>query len=220
MEAITPYPSWSVKVSKRKRGEMINDHSRWHQTSSSKWSGEWTGQQKRPRSLPTTSQLISCSQEKSDLKMKIIQEDAGPLLNKRSTTKERKRRKITPYIPHPSWSAKKWNSVQLRRTLQWSNKGTHIYLQTLWLFHFPTDQDHSGAKNIWNPVPVSVGGQTKPGRLRNHRQIANLRRRQQRWTDGCSSLEYSTAILRRRMTMITTTSTTMMLLVMSCTWRI
>ncbi len=69
--------------------------------------------QNRPRSLPTISQLISCSMEKSDLKMKIVQEDASPLPTERSTTKEHKRQKIIAYIPHPSWSAKKWNSVQL-----------------------------------------------------------------------------------------------------------
>jgi hypothetical protein len=43
-------------------------------------------QQNRPRSLPTTSQ-ISYSKEKSDLKMKIIQEDAGQLPNREINNK-------------------------------------------------------------------------------------------------------------------------------------
>jgi hypothetical protein len=43
--------------------------------------------QNRPRSLLTTSQLISCSMEKSDQKMKIIQEDAGQLPAKKIINK-------------------------------------------------------------------------------------------------------------------------------------
>jgi hypothetical protein len=43
--------------------------------------------QNRPRSLPNISQLISCSKEKSDLKMNIIQEEAGLIPSKKIINK-------------------------------------------------------------------------------------------------------------------------------------
>jgi hypothetical protein len=57
------------------------------------------GQQNRPRSLPTTSQLISCGKKKSDLKIEDHSRGSRPTSNKnRSSTKEHKKTKIPAYL--------------------------------------------------------------------------------------------------------------------------
>jgi hypothetical protein len=75
-------PTDQLKFQGEKRKD--EDHSRRYQITPRK---QENGHQNRPRALPTTSQLISCSKEKSDLKMNIIQEEAGLIPSKKIINK-------------------------------------------------------------------------------------------------------------------------------------